>query len=74
MKKTYVKPEVYFEDFQLSANIAVTCAVPTHYAGTTCQPINGMVLFTTDTHCDLTPEANGLCYQQLEEERKLFNS
>lgn len=26
MKKTYVKPQVYFEDFQLSASIAAGCA------------------------------------------------
>lgn len=29
MKKTYVKPQVYFEDFQLSASIAAGCAPET---------------------------------------------
>lgn len=28
MKKTYVKPEVYFESFELSASIADNCGKP----------------------------------------------
>ena len=30
MKKTYVKPEVHFESFELSTNIAYACGKPTH--------------------------------------------
>ena len=31
MKKQYVKPELYFEDFELSANIATGCEAPTNH-------------------------------------------
>ena len=39
MKKTYVKPEVYFESFELSASIADNCAKPL--------PLEGSKLFAS---------------------------
>ena len=38
MKKTYVKPEVYFESFELSASIADNCGTPLN--------LNQMTFFT----------------------------
>ena len=31
MKKTYCKPQISFEDFELCANIAAGCAFPTNH-------------------------------------------
>ena len=50
MKKSYVKPQVCFESFQLSASIAAPCAPgfrigPTQ--GTCTYDASGMVLFLT---------------------------
>lgn len=74
MKKAYVKPEVYFENFQLSANIAAGCGKPLNHTMETCQPVPGMTLFTTETHCQKTPDDAGLCYQSSVDENKLFTS
>ena len=50
MKKSYVKPQVYFENFQLSASIAGDCEVivKNQSKGTCGYKMSGdMVLFTT---------------------------
>lgn len=41
MKKTYVKPEVYFESFELSASIADNCGKPLNLNQDTCRDIFG---------------------------------
>ena len=41
MKKTYVKPEVYFESFELSASIADNCGKPLNLNQNTCKDIFG---------------------------------
>lgn len=40
MKKTYVKPEVYFENFELSANIAAGCEAISNSAQDMCEIID----------------------------------
>ena len=74
MKKEYCKPELYFESFELSANIAANCGFPLNHTMVACQPISGMTLFLETSNCETTPEANGLCYQAFEEEKTLFTS
>ena len=79
MKKTYVKPEVCFESFQLSACIANTCGDPTHtpVADTCGIPYMGMTLFLdaisacTDKVEDGT---SGFCYHHPTDKDNLFNS
>lgn len=74
MKKTYVKPEVCFESFQLSANIATGCTDPLNHTMETCQPINGVQLFLDTSACDSTPDENGLCYQTVTDATRIFTS
>ena len=75
MKKTYVKPEVCFESFQLSANIATSCADPLMHSMLTCPPIPGMKIFLEPDACtDGTPEENGLCYQEATDTTRIFTS
>lgn len=44
MKKTYVKPEVYFESFELSASIADNCGKPLNLNQDTCRDIFGIIV------------------------------
>lgn len=53
MKKTYVKPQVYFESFQLSANIAGGCSLISQLAEHVC-PI-------TDKELGITYFAKEIC-------------
>lgn len=81
MKKTYVKPEVYFESFELSTNIAKDCEqrVTTHTQGMCGIDYAGQWIFTDKiTGCkDIKIEDNGneyLCYHVPVEANNLFNS
>lgn len=74
MKKSYVKPQVYFENFQLSANIASGCGKPLNHTKEACQPISGMNLFLIADNCDCTPDDAGLCYQSATDGTRLFTS
>lgn len=80
MKKTYVKPQVYFEDFQLNASIAAVCPRP--YSGHD----NGVcgIKLGPDTYYmgDITgcveKVANdgemSICYHNPDQSQNLFNS
>lgn len=87
MKKTYSKPEILFEDFTMSTNIATGCE------GTVGNPAKGtcavvgtgnIAVFTgTISACDFTPtevggknddEWDGFCYHVSTEYNNLFNS
>ena len=78
MKKTYIKPEVYFEDFELSANIASGCGKPLNHAHVECYPTVpgiGTVFLTKEAGCDYTsPDDVGICYHNPTDESKLFTS
>lgn len=80
MKKAYVKPEVYFENFQLSANIAAGCMHKTNHQENVCGysiPGVGAVFTTTVTGCTYTEESenyNGICYHNPSDDGKLFTS
>lgn len=74
MKKTYVKPQVLFESFELSANIAGGCGKPLNHGMVDCQPLPGVSLFLDKGTCQYTPDENGLCYQTSTDENRIFAS
>lgn len=76
MKKTYVKPEVYFESFELSASIADNCAKPLNLNQDTCRNIFGDYrdkVFSQES-CDMNPDQLGFCCHVPLEGSKLFAS
>ena len=76
MKKTYVKPEVYFESFELSASIADNCGKPLNLNQDTCREIFGDYrndVFSQGT-CKMDPNDFNFCYQVPFEGSKLFAS
>ena len=68
MKKTYSKPDIFFEDFSLSTNIAAGCELyPTEYAGDSFVVEFGGDILLSDKPCDKIiqdgeNEYNNLCY------------
>lgn len=89
MKKTYTKPEICFESFLMSTNIAGDCEKPFVNNATkgTCPVIGsgGITVFdgSLGGACFFAPEDfeggaedryNGLCYHVPIEEATLFNS
>lgn len=82
MKKAYVKPEVYFESFELSASIATTCPKETHLptAGIcgVYVPGAGVAFVTGITGCEYTDNVSdgdfGVCYHNPNSTQSLFNS
>ena len=86
MKKTYTKPEILFEGFSMSTNIAGDCEKP-YVTGAT-RDICGIpadfgpdVLFSLGvdgTKCNasgnLNGEYNGLCYHNPSDANNMFNS
>lgn len=82
MRKTYSKPEIVFEGFALSTNIAGDCGVQTDLpSNSTCGlDFSGMVVFMTgmggctDIKVDVDGEFNGICYHVPTGDKALFNS
>lgn len=81
MKKAYSKPEIVFEGFALSTNIAGDCEVKTHTPsyGNCAYDMGGYMVFTTDvTACAGMPiedsESNGFCYHVPNPSSSIFNS
>ena len=80
MKKRYQKPEVSFEDFELSTNIAYTCAVkvegPTNGSCGHNVPGVGVVFISTENGCKYTSDDGNFdfCYHVPTDAQKLFNS
>ena len=69
MKKIYVKPEVYFESFELS-NI-------NHTVGACWQGVEGFKgfnIFVEPNSCKTTPDDNGLCYHSPTDANNIFTS
>lgn len=87
MKKTYTKPEIFFESFTLSTNIAADCE---EIFSLMAQDICGIPnengipnkdifnLTVVGTQCDVhgygNEQYNGLCYHVPTEAHNLFNS
>lgn len=75
MKKTYVKPELSFESFELSASIASGCGAKTYHSDVTCSPFPGEKVFTSfEGGCETFPDDKGLCYQMATDADRLFAS
>ena len=78
MKKQYVKPELYFEDFELSTNIATGCGTIVEHADGECtyvQPGIGTVFTTNIAGCEYkNPDDVGVCYNVPEGNNKVFSS
>ena len=83
MKKVYSKPEILFESFAMSTNIAAGCYYTnvTHGrdeygCGYKLDRYN-KVIFTSGMGCTTTEDDgdyNGICYHVPSEESNLFNS
>lgn len=83
MKKAYVKPQVYFEDFQLSASIATGCEHTTNHTLNVCSyetsvgPETKYVFVDGVSACTTVPEDGmwaGFCYHNPSENNNLFTS
>lgn len=83
MKKTYSKPEIMFENFSLSTNIAAGCELTTNLPSVNeCgyPTRGGNVFLVTITGCTYTPPEdsddmyNGFCYHTPAETNNLFSS
>ena len=65
MKKVHKKPELYFDSFELNANIALGCLAISHHSDSSC-PIDDPALgkIYTEGVCTHTPpkEGDGVCY------------
>ena len=83
MKKTYTKPEISFESFLMSTNIAGDCEKPfvNNASKGTCAVLGtgGIAVFdgSVVAACKITAENDqwdGLCYHVPTEAANLFNS
>lgn len=81
MKKTYVKPQVFFEDFQLSASIAAGCEYTTNHTMNMCayEITGGRSVFIDETTSCLDVKVqNGqygnVCYHVPADTSNLFTS
>lgn len=78
MKKAYVKPQVYFEDFQLSASIAAGCTKTTNLTQDVCGVKFGPMTIFLDSiaACDeiVTDGEDGYCYHNPDDYNRLFTS
>ena len=80
MKKTYSKPDIFFEDFSLSTNIAAGCEKkPFNHSEACAVRWGGLMLFTEKINCkdkiiDGDPEYNKLCYHVPSQSFNVFYS
>ena len=80
MKKPYVKPEVYFENYELSANIAVGCGTGFNHDNTIfSSPSNCQYFFGADkvfldfSSCTLI-KPDKFCYNVPTDNQAIFSS
>ncbi len=78
MKRQYVKPDLSFESFEMSSNIALGCGKS---AGYSVQDCNGNIipglsgtLFDQGMGCTIFPDDNGVCYQTVSDDQRIFAS
>lgn len=82
MKKVYEKPEIMFEDFTLTTNVAGDCEVKTNIpSNNTCGlDFSGLMVFMTgmsgcsDIQVDEGKDFDGICYHVPTADNNLFNS
>lgn len=82
MKKVYNKPEIMFDSFSMSTNIASNCGTITNLpskdqCGYKPDRSNNIYFISTINHCAFTEddgEYNGICYHNPVTEDVLFSS
>lgn len=80
MKKAYSKPDIVFEDFSLSTNIAAGCEALANFPQGDCGYVFApdVVIFMEERHgCTTeveTGEYNGICYHNPSDDNNLFSS
>lgn len=79
MKKAYIKPQIVFDSFQLSQNIAGDCEFISTFARGNCailEPETGDIVYLDSTTCQFTPpNANdGICYHVPTEDWNVYSS
>lgn len=85
MKKTYVKPQAFYESFELNANIAYGCSKKANFAenqqGCGFYVVGAGYVFLEKSICaDFTPPSGkddgtvGACYHNPTDAMKLFTS
>ena len=85
MKKRYAKPQIVFENFALSTNIAGDCEVKNNLQGRDACPYTVSTIFHGDRNIFITEPSgcttieadgdyNGLCYHVPLESNNLFTS
>ena len=79
MKKNYVKPQVYFEDFRLSTSIAGGCACTANSAENSCSvnvPGTSETYITDLNMCSFTVPAQNdkFCYHVPMDNKNVFSS
>lgn len=85
MKKSYVKPQVYFEDFQLSASIAAGCGSGLNRTDANFGSANSCSydlegfgnIFLSRSTCETVPPDESLemaCYHNPDDVQRLFSS
>lgn len=78
MKKTYVKPQIVFESFQLSTSIAASCdLLGSQSAQYVCPVTDPETEFTIFTElCDTVPVGgnDSICYNVSEQNWTVFSS
>ena len=79
MKKTYKKPEIYYESFTLSNNISSGCAGIANLAENQCSitiPELDYTIFMTDLICEVTPPGGNdtICYHAPTEWNNVYSS
>ena len=84
MKKAYSKPELYYERYELSSNIAGNCATglpvneigPTDHMSCTVNVGVGMLFLQANSDCDTEPIEKdfGFCYEVYTASNMLWSS
>lgn len=78
MKKQYVKPELYFENFELSTSIATCTAITTLLSKeTSCAYNDGVevIFLVGNDNCQTTDDGTGkYCYDVPNGENTVFSS
>lgn len=79
MKKKYVKPQAYFESFELNASIATGCSVTATLAENICPVFDedfGVTIFQTKENCTRTvaPGDTKVCYNVPISGQNIFTS
>ena len=79
MKKPYVKPQVYFENFQLSASIALGCKLISNLGENVCKvrdPELNVTIFVEEPTCQYTPPGgnDSVCYHPPAGNNVIFTS